>query len=256
MISDERKKTLDSASEIYLWVFIETLGGFIWRMNHDLADGRIDSTPGIEKDLVKMQEEVEYSVGQLKRFGIEDPRGEDRDKYWEWYKMWKKKIESLSDADYHAMDKKLQADNSDPCLEFSPYGIVKDMFFGKKLREVRTKAAIGLRNFAEKLEILVSELSNIEHGYVNHGGKIFLARVKITLGEDLSFEDFTEMYKLMEAPFVMKKMPEFGVPFHATKTDGTCATPEELKDMTEHINARSEEHNKKAEEYNKEHGVC
>ena len=46
------KQKLDAGSEIFLWLAIEELGGFLWRMNHDLADGRIDSTPGIEKDLI------------------------------------------------------------------------------------------------------------------------------------------------------------------------------------------------------------
>ena len=49
-MDNDLKEKLDKGSEIFLWFYIENMGGFLWRMNHDLADGRIESTPGIEKD--------------------------------------------------------------------------------------------------------------------------------------------------------------------------------------------------------------
>ena len=118
------KKLLDECSEIFLWNYIEGVGGFIWRMNHDLGDGRIESTPGIEKDLLTMGENIKYAVNQLVRFGVEDPQGkeneEGRKTYWEWYRGWKEHIDNLSDDQFEKMGVLLGKDSKDPCLDFIP----------------------------------------------------------------------------------------------------------------------------------------
>lgn len=268
-MEEKIKKVLDSASEIYLWLYIEGIGGFLWRMNHDLADGRIDSTPGIEKDLVTMRESIEYAVSQLERFGIEDPGGEGRDKYWKWYRMWKKHIEALSDADYNRMNDMLKDNESNPCPEFSPYKPVEAMFFGKKLKELRLKANMGLRKFSETMDIKASKLSNIERGYEHLGSTFLLSKIIVTLAEELSAEEVEVLANLYEEPFVMQKMEFGGFIPHATKRlqpneegytneedpyNTRPATVEELASMTEWFNNIVEEHNAKADIYNKENG--
>lgn len=123
-MDEKGKQLLDVASEIFLWLYIEECGGFLWRMNHDLADGRIESTPGIENDLIKIQENIVYAVGQLVRFGLKDPMGneskEGRDIYWQWYQWWKKHIDTLSSTDLKEIGERLNKDVKDPCIEYRP----------------------------------------------------------------------------------------------------------------------------------------
>jgi len=101
------------------------MGGFIWRMNHDIAHGRIQSTPGIEQDLVNMQENIEYAVDQLTRFGIEDPKGKNssvgRDNYWKWFRAWENYFSHvISDEDLAKVSEILEKDYKDPCEGFRP----------------------------------------------------------------------------------------------------------------------------------------
>ncbi len=123
-IEPELKKTLDECSEIFLWAAIEQLGGFIWRMNHDLADGRIKSTPDIEDDLIMMRNNQEYAIDQLERFGVSDPRRESNKEYWEWYKTWKDYWENVDKGIYDEINRRIKADSTDNCEEYRPDGLI------------------------------------------------------------------------------------------------------------------------------------
>lgn len=131
------------------------------------------------------------------------------------------------------------------------------MFFGKKLKDVRLKSGIGLREMSKKLDMAPSKYCNIEHGYEKPPyWKLFLARFVTRLGKDnISWEDKEELYYLAQEPFVMQKMPEYRMIAHATKSDGSMATPDDLINLSDYINDRAKEHNKKAEEYNKNYGT-
>jgi hypothetical protein len=63
-------------TEIEYWSAIEALGGFIWRMNHDLADGRIkDSTGGIDRDITEARKVSAQLVEELwEKFGVVAPK--------------------------------------------------------------------------------------------------------------------------------------------------------------------------------------
>ncbi len=52
-------------------MIINSLGYFIWRMNHDAADGRITITPAMEKDLQNAQLSIEFAVFNTKRFDVQ-----------------------------------------------------------------------------------------------------------------------------------------------------------------------------------------
>ena len=122
-IEPELKKTLDECSEIFLWAAIEQLGGFLWRMNHDMADGRIQSTPDIEADMIMMGENQEYAIDQLARFGVPDPREGKRKEYMEWYKTWKDYWETVDKGIYDEINRRIKADSTDACQEYRPDGL-------------------------------------------------------------------------------------------------------------------------------------
>lgn len=123
-IEPKLKKILDECSEIFLWASIEESGGFLWRMNHDLADGRIQSTPGIEAGLITMRANQEYAIDQLERFGVPDPRKDKRKKYWDWYKTWKDFWTSVDPEIYNEINRRLKADSKDACEEYRPDGLI------------------------------------------------------------------------------------------------------------------------------------
>lgn len=57
------------------WEAIEDLGGFLWRINHDLAHGRMSSTSGLEADLVSARKIQEQLVDELfENFGVVHPK--------------------------------------------------------------------------------------------------------------------------------------------------------------------------------------
>lgn len=114
-VDEEMKKKLETGCEQLLYFVIDGLGGFIWRMEHDLGDGRIESTPGIEKDLLKMRETQQLAVSQLSRVGVEgalDENGRTTDIYWNWYRTWKSYIDGLDNADFYKLDKLSQEGTS------------------------------------------------------------------------------------------------------------------------------------------------
>ena len=87
-------------TEIEYWAIIESLGGFIWRMNHDAADGRFQMTKEAEKDLSDARQVMEALVSELfVQFGVVHPNDCPRKNaegkmpeapagmswYWDWY---------------------------------------------------------------------------------------------------------------------------------------------------------------------------
>ena len=57
------------------WAAIEALGGFIWSINHDAADGRIEMTEGVKKELADAQRISEKLISEIsERFGVIPPK--------------------------------------------------------------------------------------------------------------------------------------------------------------------------------------
>jgi len=93
------EKTVETCDETQLYLIINQLGGSIFYVRHDLADGRCDSTPEIEQWLVDAQEMIGLAVDQTARFGVAQPRDVDSvasPEYWTWYRKrdaWWKELE-------------------------------------------------------------------------------------------------------------------------------------------------------------------
>jgi transcriptional regulator with XRE-family HTH domain len=125
----------------------------------------------------------------------------------------------------------------------------ENLFFGKKLKELRLSLNINMRDFSKEINIKPSELSKIEMGYCSLNNNLFL-KIEDFLNTKVKIEDLQILSDLYKEPFVMQKMTECGYINHVTKSDGSVATPKECKDVSDAINKYAREHNLKAEVYN------
>ncbi|MBI2474012.1 hypothetical protein HYV70_05680 [Candidatus Uhrbacteria bacterium] len=103
-------------TEMEYWETIESLGGFIWRINHELGHGRIDDPTGeLSKEVVSAQKISDSLVRELdEKFGVihpsdvppvemgqkPPPAPEGKIYYWNWYQKMK---ELAYKADYEKM---------------------------------------------------------------------------------------------------------------------------------------------------------
>lgn len=103
------KEWLESCSEKELFVYIYSLGGAYWQVQHDLADDRYSSSPSIEQWLVDTLAEIEQGVDETKRFGIALPRTNNgaTEAYWNWYYKSKEWLDSLDEEEYLEWARKL-----------------------------------------------------------------------------------------------------------------------------------------------------
>jgi hypothetical protein len=100
--------------EIQVYFAIQVIGGFVWRMEHDMADGRIPEAdhPAIDADIVIARGEQLKLVRSLTRFGLTTPieeQGAPTKEYWAWYKKWNNYVENLSNEQFDELDKALSA---------------------------------------------------------------------------------------------------------------------------------------------------
>ena len=106
----ERKKisSIDPAtcSEVFLYFLIDTLGGFIWRMNHTRSKGHIpdEDWPGVFEDVCQAHAEQKVAVGHIARFGVPTPILDDKGvaspEYWEWFHHWDNWKKGMSDEQW------------------------------------------------------------------------------------------------------------------------------------------------------------
>ena len=108
MIKEERLNQIIEGPEVLIYMCMENLGGFIWRMNHDMAHGRIPeaSHKGIDKDIVIAREEQKKLLTSLTRFGVNptDEKGVPTKDYWKWYRWWSQWHKGMSNDDWNRVD--------------------------------------------------------------------------------------------------------------------------------------------------------
>jgi len=99
-------------SELELYLTIDGMGGYIWRMNHDMGHGRIPSHEAIDKDLARMQVDIEKAVGQTVRFGVKEPfQPESKSaspEYFKWLRCWDQWKRELSDEEWNEVNDTLR----------------------------------------------------------------------------------------------------------------------------------------------------
>jgi hypothetical protein len=92
-MTEEFIKICETGPEILLYYTINTLGGVIWRMNHDLADGRIigEEAKQANAELPRLQEQIQFAVSHAARFGVTTPMNADKTptpQYKRWFNWW------------------------------------------------------------------------------------------------------------------------------------------------------------------------
>lgn len=148
-LDPESKKNVDEGSEIISYFIINEIGGFIWRMNHDMADGRIEKEhhTSIDKDIKRMQDLQLYAISQLIRFGVDEPfvDGHGSPQYWAWFRWWDAYIKGISNDEWRRLDLKLK--QKEDVSGFRPEGDWRDNVAQeeenlKKAEEFRKKMGI------------------------------------------------------------------------------------------------------------------
>ena len=103
-MSDQDKKDILSMDEATTYFLINECGMFLFRMNHDLADGRIpeESKADVLKDMNNIREVQMFTAENLQRFGVDPKSVEDKEngEYWKWYTFWDKWKNDLTDDEW------------------------------------------------------------------------------------------------------------------------------------------------------------
>lgn len=109
MLTEEQKKEIEELNECKLYFTIDGIGGFIWRIGHDISHGRYEMTSDIEEDLKNLSEAQQYALQQLSKYGIDPESAKDRENgdYWKWFNHWSNFKENMSDEEWRNFDRKM-----------------------------------------------------------------------------------------------------------------------------------------------------
>jgi hypothetical protein len=128
MIEEEKKADILKMSEVDSYFLIDECGAFIWRMNHDMAHGRIEKEyhAAIQEDIMNVREVQKFAVDNLIRFSVDPESAKDREHgdYWKWYNFWDKWKKGLSDENWETLMQRIA--NHEPYDEYLPKGTWRD----------------------------------------------------------------------------------------------------------------------------------
>jgi len=103
-MSEQDKKDILSMDEPTSYFLVDECGMFLFRMNHDLADGRIpeEAKDRVLKDMMNIRVIQKFTVDNLDRFGVDPESAHDKENgdYWKWYKFWDEWKKALSEDDW------------------------------------------------------------------------------------------------------------------------------------------------------------
>ena len=164
------------------WEVIESLGGFIWRMNHDLAHGRIEDPTGeIDREITEAGEISKKLVKEVcEKFGVVLKESEvvsGMIYYWDWYHKMKEnwlqgeyeKIICSACPFSEGVDEMIRTGGNIPCSRWNGvlYDLSKPYFCAmtahhwteEEFREkiVEAGGTIALEQFERKEKTLKSE---------------------------------------------------------------------------------------------------
>lgn len=130
----QAEKALKDFNELELYFLIEECGYFCWRMNHDMADGRIPQSEhaNLDASIAIVRKRQIEAIQELTRFGVEQPLKEDgggSGAYWAWYNKWKNWHRGMSDEQWQEVNAAIKT------------GITPDLV-EKYLKEANTMAGL------------------------------------------------------------------------------------------------------------------
>ena len=106
-MSEQDKKDILSMDEATTYFLINECGMFLFRMNHDLADGKIpeESIEAVKTDMINIREVQIFTVEHLDRFGVDPKSVEDKTEgeYWKWYTFWDEWKKNLTDDEWEVV---------------------------------------------------------------------------------------------------------------------------------------------------------
>ena len=105
-----------AGDESAVYNLIYALGGFIWRMEHDLAHDRIPEADeeAVVTSIVKAREQIVKVIRSLTRFGVEEPvdsNGRPTSQYWSWYRWWNDYFQGMNQETWEKYELALADDN-------------------------------------------------------------------------------------------------------------------------------------------------
>lgn len=116
---------LEQCKEYEVWSYIQDCGGYIWRMNHDLADNRPWAKNVDINKLIEAQYELEYLVYYTRKFGVtfdSEPKAgkhiECSESYNKWFQFWNNHFNNMSSKEFDAMN--LAIENKEDLTKFLP----------------------------------------------------------------------------------------------------------------------------------------
>jgi hypothetical protein len=106
---------IEKGPEIVAYQFIYAVGGYIFWMEHDMADGRIPESDWEKIDLSLTERRVEQLavIKSLTKYGLTEPvtdKNAPTEMYWKWYRWWKKYMDSLSREEEYKLGKAIEND--------------------------------------------------------------------------------------------------------------------------------------------------
>lgn len=109
MSEEKKQKPVSEMNELELYFLIDFVGAFTWRMNHDMAHGRIPVADhaAIDADIIRLREEQIAAIKELPRFGVVPfVEGKERptEAYWTWYRTWDGWKKDMTDEQWNAFN--------------------------------------------------------------------------------------------------------------------------------------------------------
>ena len=118
---------IKNLNEVDLYLMIDSFGGHIWRLRHEMSHGRIEYF-----DLTEYQYALEFMVYQTKKFGVEleepaiDKHITPTPSYNAWYKFYSNHFRyTLTDEEWNAFQNAQK--NNEDVSQFMPEGNWKDL---------------------------------------------------------------------------------------------------------------------------------
>ena len=103
-MSEQDKKDILLMDEPTTYFLINECGNFMFRMNHDMADGKIpkESEEAVITDVNNIRIIQKFAADNLDRFGMDPESVKDGDKgeYWKWYRFWDEWKTGLSEDEW------------------------------------------------------------------------------------------------------------------------------------------------------------